>query len=152
MIIIMITITIIMIIVIIITIMIIIIIIIIIITTITIIIIIIIIIIITIIIIKKEVSSFPVLYFMKYVWFFLRLKFYSKRIFSLQVLCKEGWGLTDRVDQGCEFWYKNFDISVLTEKFPIPRRYGFLQFLIFRSASTRFLIKCLYINKKMCKD
>ena len=145
MIIIMITITIIMIIVIIITIMIIIIIIII--TTIT-----IIIIIITIIIIKKEVSSFPVLYFMKYVWFFLRLKFYSKRIFSLQVLCKEGWGLTDRVDQGCECWYKNFDISVLIEKFPIPRRYGFLQFLIFRSASTRFLIKCLYINKKMCKD
>ena len=113
---------------------------------------IIIIIIITIIIIKKEVSSFPVLYFMKYVWFFLRLKFYSKRIFSLQVLCKEGWGLTDWVDQGCEFWYKNFDISVLIEKFPIPRRYGFLQFLIFRSASTRFLIKCLYINKKMCKD
>ena len=148
MIIIMITITIIMIIVIIITIMIIIIIIImiIIITTITIIIIIII------IIIKKEVSSFPVLYFMKYVWFFFRLKFYSKRIFSLQVLCKEGWGLTDRVDQGCEFWYKNFDISVLIEKFPIPRRYGFLQFLIFRRASTRFLIKCLYINKKMCKD
>ena len=110
------------------------------------------IIIIIIIIIKKEISSFPVLYFMKYVWFFLRLKFYSKRIFSLQVLCKEGWGLTDWVDQGCEFWYKNFDISVLIEKFPIPRRYGFLQFLIFRSASTRFLIKCLYINKKMCKD